>query len=111
MSVMRWIDDGGEAPEALAPRRRRSRHAPQRTSRGDAVQRAVVLVSQVGFHTTGMPWWAFCLMSALWVGPEYLRSVIPQESLHKLAWWSERRETRRQNRRQDMPGDGDHRGS
>jgi hypothetical protein len=73
--------------------------------------RATILWSQLGFHNTGMPWWAFCLLAALWVGPEYLRSVIPQESLHKLVWWSKRWETRGHNHRQDQPGDGDHRGS
>lgn len=37
------------------------------------------------------PWWALLLFGMLYLGYAALRAVFPQESVHRLQWWQDRR--------------------
>lgn len=54
-----------------------------------------MLASQVGFRLGGGPWWAGFLLVALGLVALCLRTVFPQDSPDRLAWWRDRWGTRR----------------
>jgi hypothetical protein len=102
MTAARQAEDHGEAADALPPSPR-SQNARQSISCRDFAPGAAILGSQVGFRAVGGPWWTFCLLTALGLAAVCLQIVFPQDSLDKLAWWSERRRTRRRCPCQDGP--------
>jgi hypothetical protein len=78
------------------------RGLPQQTYRWDCVPCAAIFGSQIGLRAVGVPWWVCCLMVVLAVSTEWLRTVFPQKSSDKLAWWLGRwRSQRRYRRRGD----------
>jgi len=99
----RQVEDHGEAADALPPPRRSQNARPSISGR-DFAPGAAILGSQVGFRAAGGPWWTFCLLTALGLAAVCLRIVFPQDSLDKLAWWSERWRTRRRCQCQAGPG-------
>lgn len=53
---------------------------------------AVVMLGEVsGLRIADAPWWAIFLLCAIWLARDCLRIVFPQESVHRLAWWRDRR--------------------
>lgn len=102
MTAARQAEDHGEAADALPPPPR-SQNARRSISCRDFAPSAAILGSQVGFRAVGGPWWTFCLLTALGLAAVCLQIVFPQDSLDKLAWWSERRRTRRRCPCQDGP--------
>jgi hypothetical protein len=54
-----------------------------------------ILASQLDSRLDGGPWWAGFLLVGLALVPMCLRIVFPQDSKDKLAWWRDRRRTRR----------------
>jgi hypothetical protein len=56
---------------------------------------ATMLSGRAGHQMTGGPWWAEFGLAALLLLTVCLRIVFPQDSRDKLAWWRDRRRTRR----------------
>lgn len=94
MTAARQAEDHGEAAGTLPPPRP-SQNARRSISCRAFTPGAAILGSQVGFRAVGGPWWPFCLLTALGLAAVCLHIVFPQDSLDKLAWWSERWRTRR----------------
>jgi hypothetical protein len=61
----------------------------------DCVLGAAILGGQAGYREIGGPWWAGFVLGALVLLTTCLRIVFPQDSQDKLAWWRDRRRTRR----------------
>jgi hypothetical protein len=102
MTAGRQAEPRGKEGDALHPPLC-SRSARRSISSRDFAPGAAILSGQVGFRAVGGPWWVFCLLTALGLAVVCLKIVFPQDSLDKVAWWSERRRTRRRCQCQDVP--------
>lgn len=71
------------------------------TAARDCALGAAVLGGQAGYRAIGGPWWAEFALAGLVLLTMCLRIVFPQDSPDKLAWWRDRR----QSRRRDGPED------
>jgi hypothetical protein len=75
----------------------------------DCALGAAILSGQAGYHAIGGPWWAGFLLIALsfLVGflVTCLRIVFPQDSPDRLAWWRDRRKSRRREDTEDTKGE------
>lgn len=65
------------------------------TAARDCALGGAILGGQAGYRTIGGPWWAEFALAALVLLTTCLRIVFPQDSPDKLAWWRDRRRTRR----------------
>jgi hypothetical protein len=65
------------------------------TTARDCALGAAILGGQAGYRAIGGPWWAEFALAALVLLTTCLRIVLPQDSPDKLAWWRDRRRTRR----------------
>jgi hypothetical protein len=77
------------------PPPRQSQDARQSISGLGFSPSAAVLAGLAGLRAANVPWWAFCLLTAFGLAAVCLRIVFPQNSPDKVAWWSERRRSRR----------------
>lgn len=67
----------------------------RRPAARDYSSSAAILSGLIGYRVVGGPWWAEIALVALVMVPVVLRIVFPQDSPDKLAWWRDRRLTRR----------------
>jgi len=65
------------------------------TAARDCALGGAILGGQAGYRAIGGPWWAEFALAALVLLTTCLRIVFPQDSPDKLAWWRDRRRTRR----------------
>ena len=61
---------------------------------------AAILGGLIGYRVVGGPWWAEFALVALAMLAVSLRTVFPQDSRDKLAWWRDRRLTRQRRSRE-----------
>ena len=87
----------------LPPSPRHSRDARQIPPGQSFAPGAAVLGSQAGLRAVGAPWWTICLLGTIGLAVVGLQIVFPQDSPDKVAWWSERRRTRRHCQRRRCP--------
>lgn len=52
---------------------------------------ATILGGEAGYRAVGGPWWAGFALAGLVLLTVCLRTVFPQDSSDKLAWWRDRR--------------------
>ena len=64
---------------------------------------AAILGLPIGYRVFGGPWWAEFTVMALAMLAMCLRIVFPQDSRDKLAWWRDRRLTKRGSREASEP--------
>jgi hypothetical protein len=105
MTTGRRAGNRDTTANGLSPSSRRSRDARQILPGQRFAPGAAVLGSQAGLRAVGAPWWTICLLGTIGLAVVGLQIVFPQDSPDKVAWWSERRRTRRhcQRRRCQCP--------
>ena len=70
--------------------------ADRRPAVRDYSSSAAILGVPIGYGVVGGPWWAEFAVVTLAMLTVVLRSVFPQDSPDKLAWWRDRLTKRRQ---------------
>lgn len=61
----------------------------------DCALGAAIVGGQAGCHAIDGPWWAGFALAAFFLLTVCLRTVFPQDSPDRLAWWRDRRRARR----------------
>jgi hypothetical protein len=74
-----------------------------RSAAHDYSSSAAIVSGLIGHRVVGGPWWPEFALVALAMPAVVLRIVFPQDSPDKLAWWRDRRLTRRGSREASEP--------
>lgn len=79
----------GTKQHRVSPPRQQPGNGPQAIRYRDVTLGAAILGGQVGFRMAAGPWWAGFLLAVLGLVAVGVRTVFPQDSRDKVAWWRE----------------------